>query len=177
MRRERFDIVHVHTPVAAALGRIAAKLAQVPIVIYTAYSFYFHNLMPPWRRRPIIWIERWLGRCCTEMLFSQSAEDAKAAIQERIMPEDKVVYIGNGVSLEAFGLPPNPNLRAELGLGKKDKVVGFIGRLVQEKGVLELLEAMQEVVRRGPSSKTVGCWRHPGKRPRPPGNRAHQGAH
>ncbi len=155
MRRERFDIVHVHTPVAAALGRIASKLARVPIVIYTAHGFYFHDLMPRWRRRLIIWIERCLGRCCTEMLFSQSAEDAKTAIQERIMPEDKVVYIGNGVSLEAFGLPPNPSLRAELGLDKKDKIVGFIGRLVQEKGVLELLEAMQQVVGEVPEAKLL----------------------
>jgi len=129
MRKERFDTVHVHTPVAAALGRIAAKLAQVPIIIYTAHGFYFHDLMPRWKRRAIIWIERWLGRCCTDILFSQSAEDAKIAVQERIMPEDRVVYIGNGVPLEAFGLPPNPSLWAELGLGKKDKVVGFIKSL------------------------------------------------
>ena len=54
---------------------------------------------------------------------------AKAAIQERIMPEDRVVYIGNGVPLEAFGLPPNPSLRAELGLDAEDKVVGFIKSL------------------------------------------------
>lgn len=71
------------------------------------------------------------------------------------MPEDKVVYIGNGVPLEAFGLPPNPNLWAELGLGKKDKVVGFIGRLVREKGVLELLEAMHQVVREVPQAKLL----------------------
>ena len=45
------------------------------------------------------------------------------------MPEDRVVYIGNGVPFEAFGLPPNPNLRAELGLDAEDKVVGFIKSL------------------------------------------------
>ena len=155
MRRERFDIVHVHTPVAAALGRIASKLARVPIVIYTAHGFYFHDLMPRWKRRFIIWIERCLGRCCTDILFSQSAEDAKTAVQERIMPEDRVVYIGNGVSLEAFDLFPNPNLRAELGLDKKDKIVGFIGRLVREKGVLELLEAMCKVVKDVPQAKLL----------------------
>jgi hypothetical protein len=46
------------------------------------------------------------------MLFSQSAEDAETAIQERIMPEDRVVYIGNGVPL---------NLRAELGSTPKTR--------------------------------------------------------
>lgn len=155
MCREQFDIVHVHTPVAAALGRVAAKLARVPVIIYTAHGFYFHELMAPWKRRFIIWMEKVLGRCCTDMLFTQSAEDAKTAIQERIMPEDRVVYIGNGVPLEAFGLPPNPNLRAELGLGKKDKVVGFIGRLVREKGMEELLKAMGPVIKEFPQAKLL----------------------
>ncbi|WP_241958985.1 glycosyltransferase [Staphylococcus equorum] len=39
------DLVHVHTPVAAVLGRIAAKIAGVPTIIYTAHGFYFHEGM------------------------------------------------------------------------------------------------------------------------------------
>ena len=46
-RRERFDIVHVHTPIAALIGRLAAKMARVTFVIYTAHGFYFHNDVPP----------------------------------------------------------------------------------------------------------------------------------
>jgi len=42
-RRERPDLVHLHTPMAAALGRIAGKLAGVPRIIYTAHGFYFHQ--------------------------------------------------------------------------------------------------------------------------------------
>jgi len=51
MRKERFDIVHVHTPVAAALGRVAASIASVPIVLYTAHGFYFHEHMSRWVRQ------------------------------------------------------------------------------------------------------------------------------
>ncbi len=40
-RREQIDIVHVHTPVAALLGRLAARIARVPLAIYTAHGFYF----------------------------------------------------------------------------------------------------------------------------------------
>ncbi|RIL32805.1 glycosyltransferase family 1 protein, partial [Staphylococcus equorum] len=39
------DIVHVHTPVASVLARIAARIARVPNVIYTAHGFYFHEEM------------------------------------------------------------------------------------------------------------------------------------
>ena len=45
-RQESFDVVHVHTPIAAFLGRIAAFFAGVPFVVYTAHGFYFHDEMP-----------------------------------------------------------------------------------------------------------------------------------
>jgi len=155
MRRERFDIVHVHTPVASVLGRIAAKLARVPVIIYTAHGFYFHELMAPWKRRLIIWIESLLGKCCTDMLFTVSAEDQEMAIKEGIAHEDRAIWIGNGVDIEAFKVEPNPKLRAELGLSPDDKVIGFIGRLVREKGVEELFEAMGQVIKEIPETKLL----------------------
>ncbi|MFM8314682.1 MAG: glycosyltransferase, partial [Deltaproteobacteria bacterium] len=40
-KRNKFDVLHAHTPIAALIGRIAAKAARVPLVIYTAHGFYF----------------------------------------------------------------------------------------------------------------------------------------
>lgn len=155
MRRERFDVVHVHTPVAAVLGRVAAKLARVPVIIYTAHGFYFHELMPPWKRRLIIWVERLLGKCCTDMLFTQSAEDLQTAIHEKIINPDSAVWISNGVDLRVFNGLTKPDLRKELGLHPEDKVVGFIGRLVREKGVNELIKAMSFVIDQIPNAKLL----------------------
>jgi len=142
MRRERFDLVHVHTPVAAALGRIAARITGVRHVVYTAHGFYFHDRMAPWKRRLVVWIERWLGRCCTDLLFTQSAEDAETAVHEKIVPRERVVWIGNGVDLGRHAAPPNPEVRRSLDLETDHLVVGFVGRLVREKGIVELFEAM-----------------------------------
>ncbi len=146
MRRERYDVVHVHTPVAAVLGRLAARMAGTPHVVYTAHGFYFHDRMAAWARRLWIWLERALGRCCTDWLLCQSNEDARTAVRERILPDDRVVWIGNGVEVAAFAAArPDPALRAALGLGPEHRVVGFIGRLVREKGVFELLRALHRV--------------------------------
>ena len=82
--------MHVHTPVAAVLGRIAAKMAGVPTIIYTAHGFYFHDRMPRHIRIPIVWIEKILGRMMSDMVLTQSAEDAKTAIQEGISRADRV---------------------------------------------------------------------------------------
>ena len=155
IRCERFDIVHVHTPVAAVLGRVAAKLARVPVIIYTAHGFYFHELMAPWKRRLVIWVEKVLGRCCTDMLFTQSSEDRETAIRAGIANERKIIWIGNGVDAGGFVVESDPAVRAGLGLSPNDKIVGFVGRLVREKGVEELLKAMGQVIEAIPEAKLL----------------------
>ncbi|HYP67629.1 MAG TPA: glycosyltransferase, partial [Thiobacillaceae bacterium] len=141
-RREKFDVLHVHTPVAALLGRIAARLTAIPLVVYTAHGFYFHEGMPGWKRKLFVALERYAGRF-TDLLFSQSAEDAETAIAEGIAPRERVFAIGNGVDTGKF----NPHeydrqaMRKQLGVPQDAFVIGFVGRLVEEKGVGEFLHA------------------------------------
>ena len=161
IRCERFDIVHVHTPVAAVLGRVAAKLARVPVIIYTAHGFYFHELMAPWKRRLIIWVEKILGRCCTDMLFTVSYEDKDTAVKERIVDQERVICINSiGVNIKRFtssnsSIEKTRFLRRELGFQDDDKLIGFIGRLVREKGVQELLQSMGQVIEAIPEAKLL----------------------
>lgn len=151
LRKEKYDIVHVHTPVAAGVGRLAAKLAGTPTVIYTAHGFYFHDLMKPWAKRATILFERVLGRF-THMLFTQSTEDAQAAVHYKIAPQQRVVWISNGVDINRFSpREDNSAVRARFGLKDGELAVGFVGRLVREKGILELLEAMRQASERIPN--------------------------
>src|SRR5699024_4290267 len=73
------DIVHVHTPVAAVLGRIAAKIAKVPTIIYSAHGFYFHEGMPAKKYKLFFYIEKYIGRYFTDYIFTQSEEDFEVA--------------------------------------------------------------------------------------------------
>ena len=149
-RKEKFDLVHVHTPVAALIGRIAAWLSRVPVIVYTAHGFYFHDEMKPFKRSFFIWLERLAGYL-TSILFTQSAEDAKTALAEKIMPKDKVFEIGNGVDINKFNPKigiVNTKLKSELGISENHFVVGMIGRQVREKGIIELLEAAQVLIKK-----------------------------
>lgn len=142
-RRERFDVLHAHTPVAALIGRVAARMTGIPLVIYTAHGFYFHEEMPRWKYRLFVALERFGGRF-TDLLFSQSAEDAADAIKERIAPRERVLAIGNGVDVSRFDpevVGACGTTRRELGIPESAFVVGMIGRLVLEKGVAEFLVA------------------------------------
>jgi len=145
-RRERFDVLHAHTPVAALLGRIAARLAGVPLVIYTAHGFYFHDEMPFVKRRLYMALE-WLGGRLTDYLFTQSAEDAAAAVRHGIMCADRVLAIGNGVSVARFDPAKQDRVaaRRELDIPAHAPVIGIVGRLVQEKGYVEFLLAAEAV--------------------------------
>ena len=145
-RRERFDLVHVHTPVAALVGRLAAWRAGVPRIVYTAHGFYFHERMPAWERLLFILLE-WLPGRVTDVLFTQSEEDAETARRWHLCA-GKVSAIGNGVDVERF----HPARDAEERLATRRReavpenavVILMIGRLVAEKGYRELFAAMRE---------------------------------
>lgn len=142
-RQERFDVVHAHTPVAALIGRLAARLAGVPMIVYTAHGFYFHDEMPAWKRSIFVILER-IGGYFTDLLFCQSAEDARDAVSEGIAPENCVLAIGNGVDVARFDpekVGAGNTARASLGIPQDAFVVGLIGRQVREKGVAEFLQA------------------------------------
>lgn len=142
-RREKFDVVHVHTPIAALIGRLAAKMVGVPFVIYTAHGFYFHDEMPAWKKWIYVLLERF-GGLYTDLLFAQSHEDAHEAISLRIMPSHKVIAIGNGVDPSQFiGQDRLKQIEARraLGIPESVPVIGIVARLVQEKGYKEFFEA------------------------------------
>lgn len=157
MRRGRFDLVHTHTPVAGLLGRIAARLAGIPLVVYTAHGFYFHEGMRPPVRAAMRAIERF-GAALSDLVFVQSAEDWREAVETRIAPAGRLVHIGNGVDPDLFAPDRHAGraaaVRGELGLGD-GPVVGFTGRIVREKGAVEFAQAAGTLARRFPRAAFV----------------------
>jgi glycosyltransferase involved in cell wall biosynthesis len=145
-RQERFDVLHVHTPVAAMLGRVAAWLAGIPLVIYTAHGFYFHDEMPALKRRVYIAIE-WFGGRLTHYLFTVSGEDAETAVRLGIMRADRVMAVGNGASTERFdpSKQDRAGARRELHIPENAPVIGIVGRLVREKGYVEFFLAAEMI--------------------------------
>ncbi|MBX7245946.1 MAG: glycosyltransferase family 4 protein, partial [Candidatus Sumerlaeaceae bacterium] len=159
LRREKFDVVHVHTPIAALVGRIAARLAGVRVKIYTAHGFYFHDEMSPGKRRFHVALER-LGAACGDFLFTVSKEDEQAAQRLGIAQSGRVETIYNGVDLARFN-PSNFDsaardaIRQKLQIPAAAPVVGIVGRLVREKGFYELFDAMARIIPHIPEARLL----------------------
>ena len=142
-KKEKYDLVHVHTPVASLVGRVAAKLSGIKIIIYTAHGFYFHENMPRFKYFIYLNVEKFLSKFTT-IIFTQSCEDQRLAIQKRFLNKSMIHCIGNGVDLTLFNPKRYPNrfkIKKTLDIPKDSVVVGCIARLVKEKGIIEFLEA------------------------------------
>jgi len=157
MRRERFDVVHTHTPKAGLLGQLAARIAGVPIVANTLHGFYFHDDTKPWLRRFYIWMERVAAKC-SDTILSQNREDMATAVAERIARPEQLKWLGNGIDVARFDRrrlkdSTLEDMRWEIGIDSNAPVIGFVGRLVQEKGILDLLQAAKSVIEAIPSAQ------------------------
>jgi glycosyltransferase involved in cell wall biosynthesis len=155
MARERYQVVHTHTPIASLIGRAAARAAGVPVIVYTSHGFYFHERSHPIMRRFFVFLEKAAGRF-TDLIFTVSGEDRTAAIDLAIAASDRVVHVGNGVDLVRFDrdrlAPEKSSVRAELGIPDAHQVICTVGRLVREKGFVELVDAFARVVKTLPDT-------------------------
>ncbi|MGH2595280.1 MAG: GNAT family N-acetyltransferase [Actinomycetota bacterium] len=144
-RRERFDLVHTHNPKPGVMGRVAARLAGVPCVIDTVHGLYATPDNGLGRRLPVLTAE-WVAARFSDLELYQSAEDLAWARRLRVTRPGRSIHLGNGIDLSQFspdlaGEERVRKLRSELGIAEDELVVGTVGRMVREKGYLELFEA------------------------------------
>ncbi|MDZ8023476.1 MAG: glycosyltransferase family 4 protein [Nostoc sp. DedQUE11] len=151
MRQNHYDLVHVHTPIAAVLGRIAAKLAGVKKIVYTAHGFPFHDQSSPSEHRFYFTVEK-LAALITNLILTQNYEDIATAKKLNLCPPIKLRYLGNGVDVNRFQCDRlNPThqieLRKSLGIPEyTDLIIGTIGRITYKKGSGYLIEAVAKLL-------------------------------
>lgn len=155
-RRLRPDIVHTHNPKPGVYGRMAARAARVPLVVNTQHGLYAQPTDRPARRLPVYVLER-LAAACSDVELIQNPEDLETLARLRL-PRAKLRLLGNGVDLDRFRPQPvavRGAVRAELGVGEHQVVVGAVGRLVWEKGYAEFFAAAERLLARRPDLAVV----------------------
>ena len=140
IRRLRLDVLHTHNPKTGVMGRIAGRLAGVPVVVNTCHGLWAKP-EDPWRKRTFVYGAEALAIRFSDFEFFQNAEDARTL--RRFLKRGRWQVVGNGVDLERFQPDPEGRVRvrAEWGVADDEVVVGTIGRRVREKGLAEFAEA------------------------------------
>jgi glycosyltransferase involved in cell wall biosynthesis len=150
VRREDYDLVHVHTPVAAFITRVALrKLRAIGKlrVIYTAHGFHFHPGASPVRNALFLVMEKLAGRW-TDYLVVINHEDKAAVQRHRIIAPDRVRYMpGIGVSTERYSWQNVSNeditqVRLELGFRLSDRLFLMIAEFTANKRHTDVIRAL-----------------------------------
>ncbi len=153
MRRDRPSIVHTHTAKAGALGRIAALMARVPIVVHTYHghvlSGYFHPIASLFFRG----VERALGHA-TDVLLTVSESVRDDLVNLGVAPAGRVRVLPLGLDLEPLTGPlPRGLLRRQAGWADDVHMVGIVGRLVPIKDLDTFISAAAIVSTKSPRAR------------------------
>jgi glycosyltransferase involved in cell wall biosynthesis len=142
----RYDIVHTHSSKAGILGRWAARLAGVPVIVHTVHGWGHHDRQHPLVRRIYILLERITQRV-TDRLIVVSPRNAEMGLADSIAVPEKYVTVRSGIELDRFRVPARPReaVRAELGIPQGVVVVGTVTRLSPQKAPLDFVAAAAQV--------------------------------
>ncbi len=148
LRKNDVKVIETSTPVASLIGRVAAVLARVPIRINTIRGMFPKDT------------HRWQSILfdCTEMVLHRinshtitiNEMDKKELLEKGFARQDKITNIGcGGVGVDTKEFDPQRferatinEIRIALGILENDFVVTFIGRLTEEKGIIDLVEVL-----------------------------------
>lgn len=148
IEQQQYDFIHCHTPIAGAIGRLAAHKTKTKI-IYTAHGFHFYNGAPN-KNWCIFYPVEWLCAHWTDILITINLEDY--ALAQKKLKAKQVVYVpGVGIDLSIYGQKKvdKMQIRKYLGLPYDSVMLLSVGELNENKNhriVIEALKGLPENV-------------------------------
>jgi glycosyltransferase involved in cell wall biosynthesis len=144
MWKFRPDIVHTHNAKAGALGRLAAWILRVPVIVHTFHGSVFRGHFGETAGRFALATERLLARLSTAIV-AISEQQSRDLRDLGIAQDRKLKIIPLGFDLEMFKDATRGSLRRELGIDDSVPLVGVVGRFVPVKGLDVFLETARRV--------------------------------
>jgi len=148
LRTYKPDVVATHMSKAGALGRVAARIAGVRVIVHTYHGKGFQVFSEGWKIATYLTFERRLATLASGSIVV-SEQQRKEFVQWRIGPPEKLEVIRYGLDLEPYvaAADSDETLKAELGLASGVRLVGVVGRLVSIKGQDVFLRAAADIAR------------------------------
>ena len=134
VRRFAPDVVHTHMAKAGTVGRLAARICGVPLIVHTYHGHVFHSYFGPAKTRVFLAIERALGLATDRIVVIGDGQRDEIA-SYGVAPSRKLDAIRLGLELDQFlhAEDARGSLRQELGVGPTIRLIGIVARLVPIK--------------------------------------------
>ena len=153
LMRLRPDLVEFSTPKAGLLGCIASSLARVPVRVYMLRGLKLETSSGV-KRALLLAAER-VSAACAHVVLCNSHSMREEAAALGVAPASKMRLLGegssNGVDVQRFSPGPS-DVRSWLNISAAAPVVGFVGRLTRDKGIPELIDAFDSIVKAEPEA-------------------------
>ena len=140
------DIVHTHAAKSGALGRLAAKHSNVPVIVHTFHGHIFHSYFNSLKTNFFIRTERYLAGLSDAIVAISDVQKKELSGDFRIAAADKFRVIPLGLDLDNFVIDQEEKrnkFRTEFGLEDDTVAIGIIGRLVPVKNHSLFLKALK----------------------------------
>jgi glycosyltransferase involved in cell wall biosynthesis len=156
LRDQRPDIVHTHSSKAGVLGRLAARLERVPVIVHTVHGWSFHEHMRPATRAAYVRLERWTAKW-TDRIITVSTLDRDKGLASRVgnPSQYRIIHELNDLSRYSESEQDRSSARAALGLPRNAFVVGTVGRLSEQKDPHTWVRAAGQVALQTPDARFV----------------------
>jgi glycosyltransferase involved in cell wall biosynthesis len=146
------DIVHTHTPKAGLLGMMAAYVCRVPLRLHTVAGLPLMESRGP--KRKLLLFTEWLTYFCAHRVYPNSYGLRKFIADHISVSPLKIKVIGkgssNGIDTNFFNRTPEISIEAkairhQYGIPESTVTFSFVGRIVRDKGIEELLIAFDRL--------------------------------
>ena len=147
-RQNKFDIVHTHSSKTGVIGRLAAKLAGVPMIVHTVHGFAFPAAKNKFEKNIFLMME-WLGTKCSDKIICLHEADKRIAIDKLGAKDSQLAILANGIDTIKFSpalVDEKSKIREELGLPVNAIVIGMVGRLWEQKNPHALVNAALSIL-------------------------------
>ena len=153
-RKEHYDIVHTHSSKPGIIGRLAAKLAGIKVIVHTVHGFAFHESSPKLSILIYGLLEKLVGYA-TDLVIFVNNKDRLTALKMKLLPAKKTITIFNGVDLAIYN-NNNGSIKAKqlIGIEKNGHpFIGMVTRLWEQKAPEDFIRAIPFVVKNIPKAK------------------------
>ncbi len=155
LRRNRYDIVHTHNAKAGVLGRLAATVTGIPIVVHTAHSISFAASSSS-VTNSLYWLADWACAPLCEKIITVSSLNTDRYLKACIGRPDQYVTIYSGVEISKYlDRSQRDMCRSELGIADGATLVAWIGRLNRQKDPVTFVRAAKLLAARFPAMQFV----------------------